>query len=181
MVYRTLELIPPIRQKMKLLDIGCGEGTNTVFFAKNGFDVTAFDLSTVGINKTKENAEKYEVDVNVFQADLNEVKLDESFDVIFSSGTLQYLLPEKRDSFINQLQEITNKNGVHNLHTFIAKPFVKIAPDAEPQESLWASGELLVFYKTWKTEHFIEEIKQCNSSGIPHEHVHNRIWTRRMD
>ena len=181
MVYKTLELISPIKPKMKLLDIGCGEGANAIFFAQNGFDVTGFDLSIVGINKTKENAERNRVSIDVFQADINEVKLEGSYDVIFSSGTLQYLQPEKRQLFIENLQKITNTNGVHNLHTFVGKPFVKIAPDAESQESLWASGELLLLYKDWKTENFIEEIKPCSSSGVVHEHVHNRIWARRMN
>ncbi len=180
MVYKTLELMPPLEPKMKLLDIGCGEGANAIFFAKNGFDVTGFDLAKVGIDKSKRNAEKYGVAINFFQADINEVKIEDQFDIIFSSGTLQYLLPEKRQSFIAHLQERTNINGVHNFHTFVRKPFVKIAPDAEPQEVLWDSGEILLLYKNWKTEAFVEEIKSCNSSGVPHEHVHNRLWSRKV-
>lgn len=179
MVYKTLELSPPVRPEMKLLDIGCGEGANAIFFAKVGFNVTCFDLSTVGVTKTKENAEKNGVDIKVFQADINEVKLQETYDIIFSSGTLQYLLPEKRQLFISHIQEITNTNGLHNLHTFVRKPFVNIAPDAEAHEVLWNSGELLLLYKNWRTESFVEEIKPCNSSGVAHEHVHNRIWTRK--
>ncbi len=180
MVYKTLELVPPLQRPMKLLDIGCGEGANAIFFAKNGFDVTCFDLSSVGIQKAKENAERHGSLIHIFQADINEVKMAGTFDVIFSSGTLQYLIPEKRHSFIQHLQEITNKNGLHNLHTFVGKPFVKRAPDAEAHESLWTSGELLMLYKNWKTESFIEEIKPCNSSGVVHEHTHNRIWTRKV-
>src|SRR5690625_5146747 len=37
--YRILELMPPTRP-LKLLDIGCGEGKDAVFFARNGYDVT---------------------------------------------------------------------------------------------------------------------------------------------
>ncbi|WP_286119110.1 class I SAM-dependent methyltransferase [Thermoactinomyces sp. DSM 45891] len=54
----------------KLLDIGCGEGRNAVFFARNGYDVTAFDISDAGIEKTKRLADHVGVEVNVFKADL---------------------------------------------------------------------------------------------------------------
>ena len=39
----------PPEQPLKLLDIGCGEGRNAVFFARNGYNVTAFDISEKGI------------------------------------------------------------------------------------------------------------------------------------
>lgn len=42
--FKVLELKPPV-EKLKLLVVGCGEGKNNVFFARNGYDVTAFDLS----------------------------------------------------------------------------------------------------------------------------------------
>ena len=42
--YKVLELMPPDRP-LKLLVIGCGEGRNAVFFARNGYQVTAFDRS----------------------------------------------------------------------------------------------------------------------------------------
>jgi tellurite methyltransferase len=100
--------------------------------------------------------------------------------VIFSSGTIQYLLPEKRETFINALKEHTNTGGINVLHTFVKKPFIEIAPDAEANEHLWASGELLFLYKDWMTEQFLEEIKPCNSSGVPHSHAHNRIWSRKL-
>ncbi|MFB3891238.1 MAG: class I SAM-dependent methyltransferase [Phycisphaerae bacterium] len=46
--FKVLELMPPDRP-LRLLDIGCGEGRNAVFFARNGYDVTAFDLSPAGV------------------------------------------------------------------------------------------------------------------------------------
>ncbi len=179
MAYKVLELAPPLNKELHLLDIGCGEGGNAIFFAKNGYKVTGFDFSTVGLQKTQESAKKHNVDIHCFHQDINDFQCKENFDIIFSSGTLQYLLPDKRESLIENLKLHTNQNGLHVLHTFVKKPFVKLAPDAEPQENLWDSGQLLYFYRDWKTENFIEEIKPCNSSGVSHAHVHNRLWTRK--
>ncbi len=77
-------------------------------------------------------------------------------------------------------KEKTNLRGLNVLHAFVKKPFVDTAPDAEENEYLWTSGELLSFYGDWLTENFVEEIKSCNSSGVPHQHAHNRIWARKV-
>ncbi len=69
--YKVLQTMPPARQ-LKLLDIGCGEGRNSVFFSRNGYDVTAFDLSDAGVEKTKKLAEKIGVNINVFKADITD-------------------------------------------------------------------------------------------------------------
>lgn len=180
MSFKILELLPLIERPLKVLEIGCGEGGNAIFLARNGYQVTAFDLSPTGVQKTKENADNNQVQIEVFCADVNEFLPTENYDIIFSSGTIQYLLPERRRKFIESLKEKTNAQGLNVLHTFVKKPFVAIAPDAEDNEHLWSSGELLSYYADWLTENFIEEIKPCNSSGVPHQHAHNRIWTRKL-
>lgn len=180
MIYKILELMPPINKNYKVLEIGCGEGGSAIFLARNGYDVTAFDLAPTAVAKTLENAEKNQLNIKVFQADINEYELTERYDIIFSSGTIQYLLPENRSQFIKNLKDKTNINGLNVLQTFVSKTFVDVAPDAESNEHLWSSGELLMLYKDWMTEHFVEEIKPCNSSGVPHMHVHNRIWSRKI-
>ena len=43
MCYEIMSLLPPIKP-YRLLDIGCGEGKDAVFFAKCGYLVTAFDI-----------------------------------------------------------------------------------------------------------------------------------------
>ena len=179
MLYKALALLPSAERGLKALDIGCGEGASAILLARNGFEVTAFDLSPEAIKKTTKFAERLGLSVNAFVADINELELDDSYDLIFSSGTVQYLEPAKRACFMEKLKVSTKQNGINVIHTFVKKPFVSEAPDAEENEFLWQSGELLSLYHDWKTESFVEEIKPCQSSGIAHEHAHNRIWTRR--
>lgn len=52
MCYEVLKLKPPTR-RLKVLDIGCGEGNDAVFFARNGYDVTGIEISDAGLNKAK--------------------------------------------------------------------------------------------------------------------------------
>lgn len=46
---RVIELMHPTRDfRPKLVDLGCGEGRNAVYFAKNGFDVVGLYISETG-------------------------------------------------------------------------------------------------------------------------------------
>lgn len=178
MAYRVLELAPPVRP-LKLLDVGCGEGKDALFFARNGYDVTAFDLSENGIQKARDRATELGLEARFFTADVNACRLEEDYDIIFSSGTLQYLHPELRAGVIENFKAHTRTDGLNVLHTFVSKPFIAKAPDAEEHEALWRSGELLAAYHDWLVEWSIEEVRPCQSSGVAHRHAHNRVIARR--
>jgi tellurite methyltransferase len=177
MAYKALEILLGNKENIRVLDVGCGEGTNALFFARNGCQVSAFDLASSGVSKTIEKAKALNLSINVFRADINTYNISETYDLVFSSGTMQYLKPENRKGFMDMIKSVTNLNGLNVIHTFVSKPFIPKAPDAEEDEHLWSSGELLGYYHDWETHNFIEEIKECNSSGIKHVHAHNRIWT----
>lgn len=46
------------RKPGKALDIGTGEGRNALFLAAQGWEVTGFDISDVGIKLAREEAQK---------------------------------------------------------------------------------------------------------------------------
>ena len=56
LAFEVLRLFYPTRP-VRLLEVGCGEGRDAVFFAKNGFQVTAFDLAESGLQKARQLAE----------------------------------------------------------------------------------------------------------------------------
>ncbi len=175
--YEVMKIKPPVKP-YKVLDIGCGEGKDAVFMAKNGYIVSAFDAAEKGLEKARELARLHHVDVNFFQANINEYELCEEFDIIFSSGVFHYLIPERREVFIRNLKEHTTTNGIHALNVFVQKPFIEVAPDSEEAElrnEPWYSGELMRYYHEWMFYKFEEEIFDCNSGGIPHKHCMNRM------
>ncbi len=176
--FRILDLLPPDRT-IKLLDAGCGEGRNAVFFASRGFAVTAFDTSQVGIEKTKRLADKAQVQLEVFMADINDFRLSETFDVIFSTGVLQYIPKEMRPEVLGNYRQFTTPNGINALSVFVKKPFIASAPDAESVSHSWVSGELLTHYQDWRIEFTTEEIFDCMSSGVPHQHAISRVIARK--
>lgn len=176
---RVLEIIPPSGGP-RLLDVGCGEGRDAVFFAGKGYVVTAFDCSPVGVEKALRLAERAKVSLEVFVADINEYRLDSNFDVVFSTGVLQYIPQDLRPEILGNYREFTNPDGVNALSVFVSKPFIARAPDAEAKAFEWRSGELLSFYHDWRIEYTAEEIFDCMSSGVPHRHAISRVIARKV-
>lgn len=79
--------------KGRALDIACGEGRNSIFLAKNGYDVDAVDSSGVAIERGITTAAKDNVKVNFIQADLEQYQIPAgSYDLIINFNYLQRTL-----------------------------------------------------------------------------------------
>lgn len=178
--FEVLKHMPPVKP-YRLLDIGCGEGRNAVFFARNGYRVTAFDLEEQGLEKTHRLARNVGVEnhLSLFQADVNEFRLTAKYDILFSTGVLHYLLEDRREEIFRNYKQHTRKDSLNMFSVFVKKPFISPAPEQEETARVWLTGELFTFYYDWKIEWCTEEIFDCNSSGVPHRHAVNRMLARK--
>ena len=52
-------------QKRTVLDLGCGRGRHSLFLAAMGFEVTAVDLSSQGIDQLEKQARRLNLDKNI--------------------------------------------------------------------------------------------------------------------
>lgn len=66
--------IPPGR----VLCLADGEGRNSVWLARQGYEVTSVDLSPVGVEKAKRLAARHGVNVNAIAADLADFDIEEN-------------------------------------------------------------------------------------------------------
>lgn len=180
--YDIMKILPPIKP-YRVLDIGCGEGKDAVFFAKCGYTVTAFDISEQGIEKAKRLAEYNKVEVGFFKADIFDYRPTDEYDIIFSSGVLHYIPLTERKEFFESLKAHTSDIGINALNVFVQKPFIAPAPDnTEDEDKIhpWYSGELFGYYHDWMFHTCKEEIFDCNSSGIPHKHCMDTLIAKKQ-
>jgi len=177
--YRILELMPPDR-RLRVLDIGCGEGRNSLFFARNGYVVDAFDISQAGVDKLLRYASDLGISINAFKADVTDFRLSEAFDIHFSTAVFQCIPVSIRPELFEHYKSFTKLGGLNVFSVFVNKPFIDPAPDADANSEPWKSGELLSYYHNWQIEWCTEEIFDCLSSGVPHKHAVNRVVARRV-
>jgi len=161
----------------KLLDIGCGEGRDSILFAQYGYRVTGFDSSAEGIKKAITRASDLDLSIDFFQADINKVRLQDDFDMIFSSGALQYIPFALREEIIDNYKQCTIHGGLNAHMVPIKKPFIKTDPLSDNFEQDWKSGEILTYYYDWKVEFFTEEIQ--DDINPDYKFVFNRLVVRK--
>ncbi|MBQ3210018.1 MAG: methyltransferase domain-containing protein [Oscillospiraceae bacterium] len=168
--YEVLRLVPPGKDT-KLLEIGCGEGKDAFFFARNGYNVTAFDIAQSGINKLQRLAEMYHLHINAFRADMLSYRLQEEYDVIYSSRALHHIKPELRKEIFENYKQHTKLNGINAMNVYLRKPFIEPPPEQDDFAYLWESGELLMKYSDWRIKLIEEKIYDCMSSNVKHQHA----------
>jgi ubiquinone/menaquinone biosynthesis C-methylase UbiE len=92
----------------KALEIGCGTGTDAIWLAKNGFDVTAVDAVEFPIKLATEKAEKENVSCNFLVVDfLRDEIRDSPFNFVFDRG---YFHSYKTNKSRKQLARVVSKN-----------------------------------------------------------------------
>ena len=70
----------------RVLELGCGTGTNAVFLARRGFLVTAFDLSKLAIARAKRKAKEASTTVDFLVRNATRFNLSKHFDWAFDRG-----------------------------------------------------------------------------------------------
>lgn len=177
--YEVMRLKPPV-EPYRVLEIGCGEGKDAVFLAKNGYRVSAFDIAEAGLEKARELAARSGVQVDFFRANILDYRPEEEFDIIYSSGVFYYAGPGIRQELIDSLKSHTKPGGINAVNVFVQKPFIVRPADHEDGREMWRSGELFTYYHDWLFHRAIEEIFDCNSGGIPHKHCMDTLVAEKI-
>ncbi len=181
MARQATDLISPSEARaMRAIDLGCGEGRDLIHFARHGFQATGVDLSAPGLAKARAWAAEEGLSIRTEQASLLTYRLQEPYDLVYSSGTLTYIPPALRAEVIANYKEFTRPGGYNIFNVFVEKPFIPTPHDWGADEYFYRSGELLSLYWDWEVVHLTEFIFDCNSGGQPHRHAINVMIARKV-
>jgi SAM-dependent methyltransferase len=98
----------------KILDFGSGGGRHTVYFARKGFDVYAFDQSEKAMEKlgAKVRREKLRVDLRVLDMINALPYADDFFDSVVAVRVIQHARYEQIRAIVAEIDRVLKKGGI---------------------------------------------------------------------
>lgn len=111
----TLEWMKKIKRS-KILDLGSGEGKDSIFFAKNGHEAFCLDISERAIKSCEEDIVKNDVQklVHPILYDISKpLKFDnETFDGVFAHLALHYFDDKTTTKIFEEIRRVLKRGGL---------------------------------------------------------------------
>ncbi|NVM55014.1 MAG: class I SAM-dependent methyltransferase [Candidatus Helarchaeota archaeon] len=168
----------------KAIDLGCGAGNYTIYFASLGFNIIGIDISPSAIEAAKENANKKKVKCNFLVSDvLGDLEdLRQTFDFAYDWELLHHIFPEKRKKYVENVHSILNPRG-----KYLSVCFSKMDPSFGGKGKYRETplGTILYFSSEDELRNLfapyfkIEELKTIEIRGKPTSHLANYLFMER--
>ena len=157
----------------KIIDLGCGQGIDSLFLSKNGFSVTAIDSSDVAINQIKIKKDEFKLDnLELIGGDINDFNIEKNkYQVIICRNVLNFLDKDKALKILNSLQDNVQKGSY-----MIIEVFTKNDPSFLSDNkfiSYFEEQELLNIFSGYKIFYYLENIiLDLGHPGFSNQHKH---------
>jgi 2-polyprenyl-3-methyl-5-hydroxy-6-metoxy-1,4-benzoquinol methylase len=158
-LFDNISLIASLVPGRRALDIACGEGRNSIFLAKHGFDVFGLDISEAGLEKARGWMEREGLKIDFRLENMEGYVFREKFDLIINFNfLLRDLIPKAVDAL--------HPRGVMVFDTLVDSPFV---PNTHKKEYLLRPGELVRIFSGFQGDIF-----------LPEERLHDQMPTAKL-
>lgn len=142
--------------ELKGKDVLClagGGGQQSAGFSILGANVTVFDLSDVQLERDRQAASHYGIDLRTIQGDMRDLSVfaDDSFDVVWHAHSINFV-PDAREVF-RQVVRVLRPGGVY--HVSCVNPyFINVDPkdwtgDGYPLRDTYGDGEIEIADPYW--------------------------------
>lgn len=158
--------------KGNAIDLGCGEGYDSLFLAEKGFAVTAVDVSKVALSGLSDVAKSRGLDISTNEDDVRTFKFSKPLSLLTSYGVLHFL-GDNSQKQMKHFQEATIDRGIHSLYVFgDTGDFYDIA-----HEKFWfpSMKDLEGLYAEWDVNRIEEKNIEMLIRGDNGELLHNNM------
>jgi SAM-dependent methyltransferase len=153
---------PQTRPAGRALDLGCGTGTNSLYLAGHGWDVTGIDFIPSAIEQAREkqrDAGTLAGNIHFFVGDvtqLDALKLEPGYTLIFDLGCLHSLEESARGRYARGVAQLAAPGALFLLYGFM--------PNQLLPNRLTRSEVQALFGPAFTLERTVES---CDRPGIP--------------
>ncbi len=157
-VLNAATIVPP----GKTLDLGCGNGRNSLYLNQKGFEVTAWDKNPMSIGNLQQIiAAEGLKDITTDIVNLNELQFDGEYDFILSTVVMMFLERDTIPGLIDNMQRCTKKGG-YNL--VVAAMDTEDFPCNVGFPFAFKEGELSNYYQGWELIKYNEDVGQLHKT-----------------
>lgn len=155
-----------------VLDIGAGDGRNTLYLASLGFTVSALDISKQGLQNitTKASQRGLEANIDTIHEDITTYELPTKYDNVITNFALHFVGSAAIDQCMQKIADHTHSGGLN-----IVSDFTRDGPLAESPENYITQDRLHQFYqeRSWEILHSMVDpvkTKRLDADGQHLEH-----------
>ena len=157
-VLNAATIVPP----GKTLDLGCGNGRNSLYLNQKGFEVTAWDKNPMSIGNLQQIiAAEGLKDITTDIVNLNELQFDGEYDFILSTVVMMFLERDTIPGLIDNMQRCTKKGG-YNL--IVAAMDTEDFPCNVGFPFAFKKSELSNYYQGWELIKYNEDVGQLHKT-----------------
>jgi tellurite methyltransferase len=159
----------------KPLDLGCGNGRNSLYLAAKGYDVTAWDKNAMSID-TIERIKAAEGITHLQTAlkDLNSLRFEGEYDFILSTVVMMFLEAKTIPGLIANMQRCTSPGG-YNL--IVAAMDTADYPCTVGFPFAFKADELRNYYSGWQLLKYNEEVGELHRTDANGQRIKLRFAT----
>src|SRR6266567_2386770 len=149
----------------RVLEVGCGAGTDLVRFARGGALVTGVDLSSSAIALARQNFTQQGLTGDLREADGEHLRFpDASFDLVYAHGVVQYTAHDR--ALVDECRRVAKPGGtvvfqVYNrvswLNALSKVMKVPLEHDDAPVLNKYSIGEFRALLSGFSTVRIVEE------------------------
>jgi tellurite methyltransferase len=135
----------------RALDLGAGNGRNTLFLLSKSFEVTSVDSSKEGLQILEEKVDNKQK-IKTILSDVRAFNTEEKYDLVVAIGLLHFLLKKEGNILIEKMQKWTNIGGINVIGAKMIQNFAGDLPH------IFKKNELKKYYEkeNWEIKEYSE-------------------------
>ncbi len=180
-VETIVTLLPP---HSSVLDLGAGNGRDAVYLAEHGAEVTAIDISSVGLELLRKKAAERGVNIKIIESNLRDFDFkDKSYDAIVCNFALHMFLRPFGPALVKKVQDHTKPGGLNAVGVLMKEG--DFYPKVLNKDRFFLDpNELKELYKDWEILYYEEKTLNLtlatNADGSPGKNKEAIIAARKI-
>ncbi|MEM7244939.1 MAG: class I SAM-dependent methyltransferase [Acidobacteriota bacterium] len=132
----------------RLLELGCGEGRKTLWWAQQGYECTGVEISSTAVEWGREQATKAGLQVDFRLGSVLELEglADDSFDLVVDGHCAHCIIGDDRALFFGEARRVLKPGGIFLLRTMCGEPQGSMREHYDPETRCHVYGEIVTRY-----------------------------------